>query len=283
MIYDGFTFFNELELLELRLHELAEVVDKFVLVEAARTHTNQPKPLFYQENRSRFSAFHDKIIHVVVEDLPVAEDPWIPERFQRNAIARGLTHCRPDDFVLVSDLDEIPRASAVVEMTRKIPYHDNLFSTAGHAALNLAPFKKIFRRLLRKHHPFVWKFEQTLYRHFVNCRSSDINYGTRMVRFRDFSTANELRRSGYKTVENGGWHFTSMGGVERIRQKIAAFAHQEFNKPEFTDPQHLARAIHEGSPLFHQSERLEFVPLDNSFPRYLLEHPEKFSDWIKLV
>ena len=55
MIYDCFTFFNELELLELRLNELADVVDKFVLVEATQTHTNKPKPLHYLENRARFS------------------------------------------------------------------------------------------------------------------------------------------------------------------------------------------------------------------------------------
>jgi hypothetical protein len=41
MIYDCFTFFNELELLELRLHELAGVVDKFVLVEATQTHSSR--------------------------------------------------------------------------------------------------------------------------------------------------------------------------------------------------------------------------------------------------
>ena len=91
MIYDCFTFFNELELLELRLNELAGVVDKFVLVEATQTHTNKPKPLHYHENRARFSAFHDKIIHVIVDDMPQSSDPWIPENFQRKCIARGLT------------------------------------------------------------------------------------------------------------------------------------------------------------------------------------------------
>lgn len=75
MIYDCFTFFNELELLELRLHELADVVDKFVLVEATKTHSNKSKPLYYWENRSRFGEFHDKIIHIIVDDLPDAKDP----------------------------------------------------------------------------------------------------------------------------------------------------------------------------------------------------------------
>src|ERR1700722_9865012 len=122
MIYDCFTFFNELELLELRLHELAGVVDKFVLVEATETHTNKPKPLYYQENRARFSAFHDKIIHVTHAKMLKSSDTWIPETFQRNCIGRGLKDCRPDDFVLVSDLDEIPRADVVKRLTGEITF-----------------------------------------------------------------------------------------------------------------------------------------------------------------
>ncbi|MBW2533223.1 MAG: glycosyl transferase GT17 family protein, partial [Deltaproteobacteria bacterium] len=37
MIYDCFPFFNELDLLKIRLEELRPVVDRFVLVEATRT------------------------------------------------------------------------------------------------------------------------------------------------------------------------------------------------------------------------------------------------------
>ena len=55
MIYDCFTFFNELDLLEIRLNILAEHVDRFVLVEANRTHTGITKPFFFEANRARFS------------------------------------------------------------------------------------------------------------------------------------------------------------------------------------------------------------------------------------
>ena len=54
MITDAFMFFNELELLEIRLHELSSVVDRFVLVEARETFSFRPKPLHYYENRARF-------------------------------------------------------------------------------------------------------------------------------------------------------------------------------------------------------------------------------------
>ena len=45
-IYDCFIFNNELNLLNMRLYELNSIVDKFVLVEATRTHTNNSKELF---------------------------------------------------------------------------------------------------------------------------------------------------------------------------------------------------------------------------------------------
>jgi len=288
MIYDCFTFFNELELLELRLHELAGVVDKFVIVEATQTHTNQPKHLYYQANRARFSAFHDKIIYIIVDDMPQSSDPWISENFQRNAIARGLTDCRPDDFVLVSDLDEIPRASVVEKMRREIPFDENIFPRAAHALLNSRAFKSVFhrrglRRQLRKNHPFVWKFQQNFYRHFMNCQSQfpPTSFGTRMLRFRDFSCAEEMRHSGYKTVADAGWHFSWMGGVERIQEKLAAYSHQERNRPEIADAGNIERSLKEGRVFFNQEQRLEFVPLDGTFPKYLLEHPEKFATWIR--
>ena len=290
MIYDCFIFFNELELLELRLHELAGVVDKFVLVEATQTHSNKPKPLYYQQNRARFSAFQHQIIHVVVEDLPQSPDAWIPENFQRNCIGRGLTSCRPDDFVLVSDLDEIPRASVVEKMSREILYHENLVAHSVHAGLNSRLVKWVFHRKglrhsLRRHHPYVWKFRQVLYRYFMNCRSPQLpfSHGTRMLRFRDFSCAEEVRHSGYKIVDNAGWHFSWMGGVQRIQEKLAAYAHQERNQPQTASASHIEQSLNAHRGFFDPERRLEFVPLDSSFPRFLLEHPEKFKHWIQPV
>ena len=45
LVYACFVFWKELDLLELRLHELDAVVDYFVLVEATHTFSGQPKPL----------------------------------------------------------------------------------------------------------------------------------------------------------------------------------------------------------------------------------------------
>ena len=122
MIYDCFSFFNELDILELRLNVLKDVVDRFVLVEAARKHSGEAKPLYFEENKARFAEFTDRIIHVVVVDEPVTppECPkliasWAFENHQRNAIVRGLKDARPEDTIMISDLDEIPDPGKVKE------------------------------------------------------------------------------------------------------------------------------------------------------------------------
>ena len=120
MIYDCFIFFNEIDLLDLRLNELDSVVDKFVIVESTETFSKKKKTLFFNENKERFSKFKDKIIHIIVDDSPeltkTSSDPggrWNIEHFQRNCIERGLVDCKPEDIILVSDVDEIPRKSSI--------------------------------------------------------------------------------------------------------------------------------------------------------------------------
>jgi len=117
-IFDCFTFSTELDLLEFRLDLLAPVVDGFVIVEAPRTFSGVTKPLLFHENRRRFERHLSSIVHVVVNDLPPPiPDRWVPERFQRDAILRGLDGVEPDALVIVTDVDEIPDP-CVLDMLR---------------------------------------------------------------------------------------------------------------------------------------------------------------------
>ena len=50
-IYDCFPFFNELDLLEIRLNYLDPVVDYFVLCESRVTFSGISKNLFYEDNK----------------------------------------------------------------------------------------------------------------------------------------------------------------------------------------------------------------------------------------
>ena len=117
-VYDCFLFDSELDLLEHRLKELATVVDYFVIVEAATTFSGRSKPLVLKENLDRFRWCRQKIRRVEVAPLlgDGPEAAWEREAQQRAGILAGLRDARPDDLVMISDLDELPGREIVARM-----------------------------------------------------------------------------------------------------------------------------------------------------------------------
>ena len=114
-IYDCFQFFNEENILDLRLNILAEEVDFFVIVESTTDHQGNTKKLNF--DKTKFKKFEKKIIYIVVEDTadgikkPHLGQNSLVERHQRNSIIRGLKNCADEDLVIISDVDEIPDLS----------------------------------------------------------------------------------------------------------------------------------------------------------------------------
>lgn len=279
MIYDCFSFFNELDLLEIRLNVLKDVVDRFVLVEAGETHSGRPKPLYYKENEARFAAFKDKIVYVGIERFPeICMTDWARENYQRNAISQGLQGAKNDDTVLISDLDEIPRPELVSKYVGK----------RG-----------------------VTVFDQDYFAYFLNYRNVRQQWwhGTRMLSYQDFchafdgvkvirneflpeeinkgTTASKIRcrtlpraRGGQRVVKNGGWHFTSLGGAEKLAEKMASFAHQEYNPGcGRIDVGELQKMINAGRGPFW-TMRCFAEELDDSYPAFIRENGDRFKNLI---
>lgn len=118
-IYDCFTFYNEIDLLEIRLNEMYDIVEKFIIIEADKTHTGNAKESFYLNNINRFEKFSNKIIHKII-NLPKLS-PWDCEQYQRQYIYDILIELTPsaDDIIIISDADEIPHAKSIIT---NIPY-----------------------------------------------------------------------------------------------------------------------------------------------------------------
>ena len=57
MVIDCIPFFNELDILKLRLHILDPLVDRFVIEEATHTFSGLPKDLCFEKNREMFEEF----------------------------------------------------------------------------------------------------------------------------------------------------------------------------------------------------------------------------------
>lgn len=266
-IIDAFVFYNELDLLEIRLEVLNEVVDYFVLVEATRTFQNNKKPLYFEENKSRFVKYIDKIVHVVVDDMPSSDEPFELESHQRNAISRGFRNFSANDQVIISDVDEIPDPDAI----RRVQHKSGL---------------RLFR--------------QPLYYYFVNCACIELDSlpWSAMCNLSEASSPQTIRdvlvdtqgrllsgldqeNKDISLIENGGWHFSYLGGVEAIKEKIKAFSHDEYNSQEYLDDASILKAITEGADLFGREYHFKYVPLDSRFPVYLLKHKERYSRFIK--
>ena len=130
MVFDCFTFFNELDLLEFRLKLLSNVVDKFVICESNLTFSGNTKPYNFQDNRERFKDWEDKIIY-----LPIEQDkegmtfekvtryspnngPFLLEYEQRNSLLYATELMKDDDLVLMGDLDEIPDPRAITALSQ---------------------------------------------------------------------------------------------------------------------------------------------------------------------
>ena len=122
-------FFDEEMLLGLRLKTLNKYVDKFIIVESKYTHSGDKKKLIFDINK--YSEFKNKINYIVIEDPPEdIEDinndddenqknikhimnALRRENYQRNKINDGLNDAAPEDWIIISDLDEIPNLDEI--------------------------------------------------------------------------------------------------------------------------------------------------------------------------
>lgn len=263
-VFDCFTFSNEMDLLLLRLMELYNVVDHFVIVEADRTFTNEPKPLYFHECRKRFAPFLNKIIHVVVQDMPGGEDPWVRERFQRNAILRGLPTLDPMDVVIISDVDEIqrPETIATMRMTRYQFY--GLRMPDSYFKLNFVNILSHNVTTVAVRPPLAYSPDQ------IHGLRAILNRPGAMAEYAQVATL----------LCHAGWHFSYLGDRDFVRKKIMSFSHQEYNTPEFLDSIDIDRLVSDGKDLFSRKpSRWQVVRFDDYFPRFARLIPE-FQRWV---
>lgn len=285
MIIDCFTFFNELDLLEIRLRELDAVVDRFVLVEATLTHQGQPKPLHFAENKQRFAPWLHKLVHVVVDRYPPrdGDDAWVYEKHQRNSILEGLKGIGPGDQVMISDVDEIPRPEKVTAAAtgkglrifrqRMYYYYLNCVNATqqGGAGYRWNGTVMVDGAMLVRPPQHYRELGVLLMNTFAPPPLRQLYY-TVKLRWR-------LLREGItiRYIDEGGWHFSYLGGVDRIISKLEAFAHTEYNKPDYKDPERIRTAIAQGKDIFGRGFQYRFVPLDDSWPRTILADRARYA------
>jgi hypothetical protein len=265
-IYDCFTFYNELDLLDIRLHELYTLVDYFVIVESNQTFTNNPKP--WNFDIAHYPQYADKIIYIQVTDMPNSGNPWDNEHHQRNSIMRGIADASPDDIIIVSDCDEIPRPEAVAYMrnSRQI-----LFALR----MALYNFKFNYMRVTPGEYD-IWAMAARR-----SVFDTLLPNSLRDLRHSFSSTPYKFVNDGCEVIEHAGWHFGYMGDRDYLIDKAQNFSHQEVNRPEFIDQINIEASIQEGKEWDRNSSNsYKIVELDEYFPKSL--HDPKYAKWVLL-
>ena len=233
-IFDCFMYFDEEILLDLRMNILDKYVDYFVIVESTFTHKGEERKLHF--NHKRFEKFENKIIYLVYDEKPkdIKEilkndiEPDISNKFiinallrengQRNFIINGLKSADDDDYVLVSDVDEIPNLEEV-------------------------NFSKINQKiLLFRQDMFYYKFNLNLpnfsWTGTKGCKKRNFispqwlrNIKDRKYNFLRFDTFfSKTKYMNIKIIDNGGWHFTNLKNAKEIEYKLKSYLHhREFD------------------------------------------------------
>lgn len=275
MVYDCFQFFNELDLLKLRLNVLSPVVDRFVIVESTVTFSGQPKSLFYKENKHLFKEFNDRIIHIVVDDTPDGPgiSPFDRDAFQKTARERGLSACSKTDIIIYSDLDEIPNPEKVKEALASFD-PEKIYHFAQRQFYFYLNLEEISGKLLS----YAGDFEHIKKKQWLGPYMFQLGLIDRFP-LRELRSNKTPERS--VRVSDGGWHFTYMGGSkdesvsERVAHKIKSAAHQEFNTKRILS--RIGKNISGKKDIFGRSSKFKRVEIDASYPEYLVKNLEEFS------
>ena len=200
MIVDAFLFFNELDLLEIRLNTLAPYVDHFVLCECGHTFSGNEKPLFYNEHKDRYRQFNIK--HIISPDGVNKNTGrakggyWGREYFQREHLVKcAMAGMKDSDILFVSDLDEIPDMESY---------------NGGEGS-----------------------FYMCSYCYYFNCFTGRRKWvGTRACKKSNIKDTNGTRDRKLGNPKVGrGWHFSFIGSLEDAKYKMLSYSHYvEFNK-----------------------------------------------------
>lgn len=255
-IIDGFQFFNELELLQIRLEELYDIVDFFVISECTKTHQNKFKPLFYNENKDKFKKYSEKIIHHIFDPIEFPY-PWYIENEQRNEIKNAKFELASKDIFLLSDADEIMSFESV----KFIKENSDKFKIPRTAIMQMS-YGYINTVIKQPAHHKNWKGTVILpYEYF---KIQNLNY------WRD-------KKDSLDIYQNAGWHLSFMGGPERIKTKIQSYAHSEFNNEEHINLQTIEEKIKSlKDPLGRAEFTLEVENDMSKFPKASLNFKELF-------
>ena len=293
-IFDCFMYFDEDIVLDLRLNCLDKFVDKFVIVESKFNHKGERRdPLF---DINKFSKFQDKIIYILKADIPDGIEKindnddsdtiykksifnaWKRENLQRNQIMEGLIDADKDDWVIISDLDEIPNLKNVDFKNTK----NMLIFFEQHM---------MYYKFNLKLENFTWFGSKAC--KFRNLKSPQWIRDIKTKKFGWWRIDTLFSKKKYKDVKfinNGGWHFSYLKKPKEIEKKLKSYLHHIDYDINPLGVEKIEKIVNEKKTIYDlkvdQKEnkfkaRNELIRIKKSeLPSYIFDNLNKYSEWI---
>ena len=294
-IFDCFMYFDEDLLLDLRLNCLDKFVDKFIIIECTYNHKGETKkPRFSKE---KYKKFENKIEYILLKEQPEdieginvndneieTNDKYIlnavkRENFQRNYIKNCLSEASENDWIIISDLDEIPNLKNI-------------------------NFNNI-------NNQFIF-FKQDIMYYKLNLKLENCTWiGTRACRMKNLESPQWLRNikdrlypwwrldtlfsknkyRNIKFIDNGGWHFSYLKTPEEIEKKLKSYLHHREYELNPIGVDKIKKLIEQKITVynlktdkrlnqFNSGNKLNKIDI-NLLPKYILENKDKLKKWIE--
>jgi len=288
-------FFDEEMLLELRLNTLDKFVDKFVIVESAYAHSGKEKKLIFDINK--YPKFKKKIDYIVVKDFPEGieqiskEDSNLEitnkeimnalrrENFQRNAIKRGLINTNDNDWIIISDLDEIPDLSNINfnSINKKIIFFKQ---------------KVFYYKLNLELKTLRWIGSKACKKKYLKSPQWLRNVKDKIYpKWRLDIIFSKKRYNNIFFVENGGWHFSFVKKPEDIEKKLKSYLHHREYDLDPLGIENIKNLINSKAVIYdHRVDQTQYKfgggqkleKIDIKFlPEYILFQKEKYLEWLE--
>ena len=239
-LVDCFMYFNEKDVAYLRINELYDSVDYFVVNELSTTHKGiKRKSIFWEDQR--LMKFKDKIKYQFI-DIDHRYDSLFNTHFKDSSHFVGSWAEHEQRLRLMNQVEELNLSDEDII----------LFSDCDEI-----PNKNIFNQL--KDYEAV-ALNQMFFVHYINIYTNKNVTGTISVKYKKIKQINSntqdlglqvLRRHKdyIVRIENGGWHYSYMGGAKTISEKVVS--------------------IYEGNPDSHLKDERESKELINNTIRDL--------------
>ena len=294
-IFDCFMYFDEDIVLDVRLNYLDKYIDQFIIIESEYNHKGEKRtPLF---DINKFKKFENKIKYILTNDIPPGIEnlnvddneseiyrksifnAWKRENLQRNQISAGLSDAQEEDWVIISDLDEIPNLSGI----KLKDTNDNF----------------VFFKQDMMYYKFNLRLENYTWIGSKACKMKNLEspQWIRDIKDRKYNWwrvdtyFSKRKYSNILFVENGGWHFSYLKRPKDIEKKLKSYLHHIDYDMNPVGEKGIQEMINNKKTIynikadqkenkFDGTNKLNKIDI-NLLPSYILENKDKLKDWIE--